>query len=290
MQIRRSIVAHQFYPGRRDDCVAEIEQCLAERGLPASLPDGIVAGIVPHAGWVFSGALAAMVFAALKRQYTQIDVFVILGTAHSDVGSGPVVGTETSWETPLGQIDVAEDLVDQLVKAGRVGVSRVAHRSEHSVEVQVPFVQYCYPGAQLCPIVVPASLEAIPLGEWLGQRIRSADRRIVCLGSTDLTHYGPQYGFVPMGRGREGIHWAAQVNDRRFIDLALNVDPGGLLAGASENAYACGPGAAAAAVAAAKAFGKTSGQLLAYTNSHRVMADKMEAFSPDSVGYAAMVF
>ena len=290
MQTRRPIVAHQFYPGRPKECIAEIEQCLRGASLPASLPDKIIAGIVPHAGWVFSGDLAAMVFAALRRQYDGIEVFVILGAAHRFAGSKPVVGPEGDWETPLGRVVVDRELVDQLVHAGRVGLSTAAHRMEHSIEVQVPFVQFCFPQARICPIVVPPTLDAISLGQWLGQWIRDQDRSIVCLASTDLTHYGPGYGFVPKGSGREGIRWAAEVNDRRFIDLAAAMEPLQMLTEAAENVNACGPGAAAAAVAAAKAFGKTMGQLLAYTNSHRVMADKTATFSLDSVGYAAMVF
>jgi len=290
MQIRRPIVAHQFYPGQREDCVAEIEQHLSEGNLPAVLPDKIVAGIVPHAGWVFSGDLAGLVFAAFRCQYDHVEVFVILGAAHSYVGAQPVVGPETYWETPLGRIEVNREWIDRLLKAGWVGQSNTAHRSEHSIEVQVPFIQYSFPRAQICPIVVPPTAQAVPLGQCLGEWIRGQDRPIVCLASTDLTHYGPRYGFVPQGSGREGIQWAAQVNDRRFIDLALAMKPEQMLTEAAENVNACGPGAAAAAVAAAKAFGKTEGQLLAYTNSHRVMADKMDTFSLDSVGYAAMVF
>jgi MEMO1 family protein len=290
MQIRRPIVAHQFYPGQREDCIAQIEQCLSAGNPPDVLPDKIVAGIVPHAGWDFSGDLAGLVFASLRRQYDPIELFVILGAAHRYGGAQPVVGPETCWETPIGQIEVNREWIDRLVKAGVVVQSATAHRMEHSIEVQVPFVQHCFPKARICPIVVPPTAQAVPLGQRLGEWIQGQDRPIVCLASTDLTHYGPRYGFVPQGHGREGIQWAAQINDRRFIDLALAMEPEQMLVEASENANACGPGAAATAVAAAKVFGKTGGQLLAYTNSHRVMADKMDSFSLDSVGYAAMVF
>jgi len=290
MQIRKPVVARQFYPGLRDDCIAEIEQYLREACLPTVLPDKIVAGIVPHAGWMFSGALAALVFAALKSQYETIEVFVLLGAAHNYFGSKPAVGTEEYWETPLGRIEVNKDLVHRLLETEWAAASSSAHRTEHSIEVQVPFVQYAFPKAQICPIVVPPTPKAIPLGQWLGQWIHDQGKPVVCLASTDLTHYGPRYGFVPKGSGRDGIQWAAQVNDRRFIDLAIAMEPQQILAETAENANACGPGAAAACVAAAKELGKTSGQLLAYTNSHCVMADKMDTFSLDSVGYAAMVF
>jgi AmmeMemoRadiSam system protein B len=115
-------------------------------------------------------------------------------------------------------------------------------------------------------------------------------RKIVCLGSTDLTHYGPRYGFVPQGTGREALQWAHEVNDREFVDLALELKPAELLACAARNGNACGPGATASTVAAAKGLGCERGLLLAQTNSGEVMREKMGTTSTDSVGYAAIVF
>ncbi len=93
-----------------------------------------------------------------------------------------------------------------------------------------------------------------------------------------------------MGAGAEGVDWASRVNDKQFIDVALKLDPEGLLAGAAENFNACGAGAAAAAIAVAKKVGKSTGLLLAQTNSNEVMLRKMGTYSQDSVGYAAIVF
>jgi hypothetical protein len=157
--------------------------------------------------------------------------------------------------------------------------------------VQVPFVQHLFAGAKILPIIVPPIVQAVSLGTKVGDIIgREHSKRIVCIGSTDLTHYGPRYGFVPMGTGSEALAWASTVNDQRFIDLALKLQARELLAGAAENCNACGPGAAAAAIAAAKQLGKTEGLLLAHTNSNDVMLREMETASLDSVGYAAIVF
>jgi AmmeMemoRadiSam system protein B len=128
------------------------------------------------------------------------------------------------------------------------------------------------------------------LGTTIGDIISGSDKKIVCIGSTDLTHYGPRYGFTPMGAGVEGLKWASDVNDRKFIDLALEMAADGMLVEAAENGNACGAGAAAAAVATAKRLGKTQGVLLAYTNSNEVMQREMGASSTDSVGYAAIAF
>ena len=125
------------------------------------------------------------------------------------------------------------------------------------MEVQVPFIQYLFPKARILPILTPPAEQAIHLGEIVGSIISSDDeRKIVCLGSTDLTHYGPRYGFTPMGAGKDALKWAIEVNDKQFIDYSLKMQPDKMLESANENYNACGAGAAAAAVAVAKYLGK----------------------------------
>lgn len=291
MQIRKPIVAGQFYPGRYDACVEEINECLDESTLSESLPETIAAGIVPHAGWAFSGRLAAMVFSAIKQQHEKVNTFIIFGAAHGYFGPSPAVYDRGSWTTPLGQAAIDEELADAVLSGNTAVSNPQAHGAEHSIEVQVPFIQYLFAGAKILPILTPPSGQAIAVGETVGGII-SADehKKIVCIGSTDLTHYGPRYGFTPMGTGHEALHWASRVNDREFIDLALKLKPQGILTSAAENCNACGAGAAAAAVAAAKKLGKTKGLLLAHTNSNEVTTGKTGTTSADSVGYAAIVF
>lgn len=290
MRTRTPVVAGQFYPGSRDGCLEEIREALASRPVDGPLPEPIVGGIVPHAGWTFSGDVAAMVFAAVKKQRATVDTFIIFGTAHSYFGPRPAIDDSSSWQTPLGVIAIDSAFRDALLARKVVVRDSEAHQYEHSVEVQVPFVQHLFPEAKLVPIVTPPVDTAIALGEAVAELIAAEGRTAVCIGSTDLTHYGPRYGFTPMGRGSEGLQWAANVNDRQFIDLALSLDAERLLSEAIEKANACGPGAAAAATAAARKLGTTKGQLLAYTNSNEIMRSKMGTTSRDSVGYAAIVF
>jgi AmmeMemoRadiSam system protein B len=291
MQKRKSIVAGQFYPGQHDSCVDEINECLDARTLSEPLPDTIVAGIVPHAGWTFSGSLAALVFLAIKQQHEKVHTFVIFGAAHGYFGQSPAVYDRGSWITPLGEIAVDEELADAVLSAGSVVSDASAHRAEHSIEVQVPFVQYLFPGAKILPVIVPPREQAVALGNSIGQIVNKDEhKKIVCIGSTDLTHYGPRYGFTPMGVSEDALKWADSVNDKKFIDLALKLEPERLLASAAENCNACGAGAAAAAIAAAKQIGKTEGLLLVHANSNEVMLRKMGTTSADSVGYAAIVF
>jgi len=290
MRTRKPAVAGQFYPGEHDQCLAEISE-FAKREITAPLPDTIVAGIVPHAGWTFSGQLAVMAISAIKQRHEKVDTFVIFGAVHRHFGVKPAVYDEGVWVTPLGQIAIDEDLAGKVLSKADALVDVDAHQHEHSIEVQIPLVQHFFPNARILPILVPPTECALPLGDAVGEIIATeAGKKIVCLGSTDLTHYGPRYGFTPMGIASDGYKWANDVNDRQFIDLALKLEPEELLNNANENCNACGPGAAAATVAAAKKLGKTEGVLLAHTNSNEVMLEKMEMTNTDTVGYAAIVF
>jgi AmmeMemoRadiSam system protein B len=291
MQTRKPIVAGQFYPGQHNSCVDEVNEYIAQIPVFDELPEEIAAGIVPHAGWMFSGAPALMVFSAIKQRHEKVNTFVIFGAAHSYFSSVPGVYDRGSWLTPMGEVVIDEELADKLLKTGAAQSNPDVHRSEHSIEVQVPFIQYLFAGAKILPIVTPPMQQALKLGEAVGEIISAeGNKKIVCIGSTDLTHYGPRYGFTPMGTGADALKWSTEVNDRKFIDLALKLDPEGMLASSTENCNACGGGAAAAAVAAAKKLGKTKGLLLAHTDSNKVMKEKMGTSSADSVGYAAIVF
>jgi AmmeMemoRadiSam system protein B len=291
MQTRKPIVAGQFYPGQNDSCIDRINECRDAKTLDQVLPETIVAGVVPHAGWTFSGPLAALVFSAIKQQHEKVHTFVIFGAAHGYFGSSPAVYHRGSWLTPLGEIFIDEELADDVLNSSPSLSDPNAHRNEHSIEVQIPFIQYLFRGAKILPIIVPPREQAVALGESIGSIIAdNQNKKIVCLGSTDLTHYGPRYGFTPMGVNSEALKWAVDVNDRMFIDLALKLKPQRLLANAAENCNACGAGATAAAMAAAKQLGKTEGVLLAHTNSNEIMLRNMNTTSADSVGYAAIIF
>ncbi len=300
MQIREPAVAGQFYPEDRETCLAELRACLPAQVPQEGVPDPLVGGLVPHAGWTFSGALAALVFATIKHRRAHVDTFVIFGAAHGYFGAQPVIDGSDAWDTPLGRTYLDEPLRETLRGSGTALIDSSAHRREHSIEVQVPFLQVLFPEARLVPVIVPANDSALRVGAAVADAsvARSGGKAgqgsnppsLAFLGSTDLTHYGPRYGFTPMGVGSEALHWAREVNDRQFIDLALALEPERLLANALENGNACGPGAAAAALAAAQRLGAEHGVLLAHTDSNEVMLREMGTTGRESVGYAAIVF
>ncbi len=287
--MRKPIVSGQFYPHSQAQCLTELQQCLSERTVKGHLPETIVGGIVPHAGWFFSGSLAAMVFSAIKKQNEIVDTFVIFGASHSYFGT-PVVYEAGSWQSPLGEVAIDEEFAAAAVVEGPAASDSSAHSHEHSIEVQIPFIQHLFSDAKIVPILTPPLDDTIELGKRLGKIAKESDKRIVFIGSTDLTHYGPRYGFAPMGTGDKAIEWASKVNDGKFIAHALKLDAESVLETASQNHSACGAGAVAATIMAARQFNREQGVLLAHTNSNSVMAEKMATTSTESVGYAAIVY
>lgn len=289
--VRKPVVAGQFYGGTVTQCSDELESCLKSADLSGSLPDKIVGGIVPHAGWIFSGKLAAMVFKAVMAANGDVDTFVLLGAAHRFWGTEAAVYDKGSWTSPLGEIKVDEDLAAKIIEGSCAQSNPQAHNGEHSIEVQIPFIQTLFPNAGMVPIIVPGQDDATSLGQDIGKIVsKQNEKKIVCIASTDLTHYGPRYGFAPKGVGAESLEWAKQVNDMKVINDALKMDSKQFQRHAIEDSSACGPGAVCAVIAAAKQLGADKGILLAHTTSNEVMIEAFGQQSDESVGYAAVVF
>ena len=291
MAIRIAAVAGQFYEASPDACRSHLQRLLPTAPVNADLPERIVCGIVPHAGWLFSGKLAALVFAAIKQQQA-VDTFVILGAVHAASRPHGMLYDSGSWGTPLGAVAVDEELAEAIAaEAGDlVCVDCDSHSREHSIEVQAPIIQYLFDEAKIVPLMVPPFNGAHDLGDAVAGAIAQSDKNIVCIASTDLTHYGPSYGFTPRGSSAEAIRWAKEENDRFFINLALTMQADKLVDSALMYGSACGAGAVAATVAAAQKLGAEKGYLLAHTTSAEVFREDFGKGSDDSVGYAAMVF
>lgn len=289
MSKRKPIVAGQFYPQYAESIIARMKAYFAEQSFDAQLPSPIVGGIVPHAGWTFSGELAAMVFGAIKQQNSQVDTFILFGAGHSYYGKNAGLYSQGSWESPLGDIEIDQALAQRISDTQLAVDDPMAHEAEHSIEVVVPFVQYMFDRARIVPITTPASGNAAALGKAVAGIIQNSPNKIVCIGSTDLTHYGPHYGYTPMGFTESGFDWAKNVNDKLFIDSALKLEADSIVSQSLNNTNACGPGAAAAVLAAAKQMGRESATLLGHTTSREVMQQQLGTESQDSVGYAAIV-
>jgi len=291
MDLRQPVVAGQFYPASPSQCRRQIQEMIDARATPDHLPSLILAGVVPHAGWVFSGDLAALVFNAIKKRQT-VDTFILFGAIHTVRTSRALLFAHGVWQSPLGPIAVDENLCEHiLLNCKDLFENRPeAHIREHSLEVQIPIIQTLFPQARIVPILVPPTDQAHEVGEALASLITSIDKKIVAIASSDLTHYGPNYGYTPMGIGPSGNSWAKETNDKYFIDLALAMQAETLVESEIMYHNACGAGAVAAAVALANKLGAERGQLLAQTCSAEIMREKFGRSDANSVGYAAMIF
>jgi AmmeMemoRadiSam system protein B len=180
--------------------------------------------------------------------------------------------------------DVAEKLLGAL--AGDVIEDPNAHEGEHSLEVQLPFIKYLCPDAKIVPIAVPPDENAHLTGRKIGEAAAAMGKKIAVVGTTDLTHYGDAYGFIPFGYGDKAKQQMEE-SDSRIIKLALMMRSDEIRREAQKNHNACGSGALAATVAAAKAMGAGKGYLLQYTTSYDVMP---EGEFEMAVGYAGILF
>lgn len=293
MPIRPPAFAGTFYPREREACAREVGNCLAvaRDGRGDGGRGRIVGGIVPHAGWVCSGAVAARVIDAIAGQ-RQPDVVVVFGAVHVGLeGPESYLYPSGAWETPLGLATVDEALASRLCEGSDlIEAAPRVHAREHSIEVEVPLVQHLLPESRIVPIMVPAIENAAVVGAAVGQLCKETALDVIFLASTDLTHYGPSYGFAPRGVGVEALRWAKEINDRRIIDVMLALNEGGVVKEARTNWNACGAGAVAATIAACKAMGAARGELLVQTTSYEVLRDRYGEPPTDAVGYAGVVF
>lgn len=281
-----SWAAGGFYPTGESACRTALERHLS-RDLPEIEINEPVAGIFPHAGWVFSGPTAGLVFKALGA-CTSPKTIISFGAVHVPGVRKASAIAEGRWKTPLGDIEIDSGLAAKILDGckGIVVENPGAHADEHSLEVAMPFVKMVFPDAKLLPIMVPPDELAATVGSQIGEIISPDKKDILVIGSTDMTHYGERFGFTPAGKGPDSVKWVKEVNDRGLIDIILKMDAESVVAETSKNHSACGGGAIAATVAAAKAMGAQKAQLLEHTTSYDVSPDKDHSIF---VGYTGFI-
>jgi len=285
---RPPAVAGLFYPASAAECRAGILRCRA--AAPERIPAGrrAVAALAPHAGWAFSGPTMAAALAPLEAE--DPDLVILFGADHHGLRRGRCsVDPSGAWRTPVGDAAVDGEVAAALAADPASGVDPApeAHGPEHSIEVLVPFLVAALPGARILPVIVPPGAGGAAAGEAAVRAARRCGRRAVAVGSSDLTHYGERYGFLPRGIGAAAHRWSKEENDREILDRAAAFDPAGVEASFRRRRNACGPGAMAAVAAAARALGADRAALLRHTTSAEVLGEE----EPDAwVGYAAMVY
>ena len=281
MSKRKRNLPRGWYPWDGKDCKKEIESYLEGWSPPRELSIKGLGGIVPHAGWYFSGRLTARVFSSLKSE-RKVELVVVYG-GHLAPEDIPRIVAEEFWETPFGEIEIHTDFVKNLMK--RIETKKESSSSgDNTIEIQLAMVKHFFPEAKLLAIRSPISLKAKALGKTVAEIAKKEGIHILAIGSTDLTHYGPNYGFLKKGTGPSAVEWVKKENDKGLIDRALKMDTEGVLKHALENDSACSAGAAASAMATCKSLGAEKGILLDYYTSYDILPD--ESF----VGYAGILY
>jgi hypothetical protein len=247
-----------------------------ERSIVPGAATGIAA-VVPHAGWEYSGSLSLEVLSRIARG---MDTIVIIG-GHLGPADGILCAFEDAYDTPLGPVPADRELLDTLREALPVHEDRYA---DNTVEIQLPFVRHLFPQCKALGMRASPSRDAERLGKALAQAGRALGRRLAVAGSTDLTHYGPNYGFAPAGNGEEALAWVREVNDRRFIECLLALDFEAALERSLRDRSACSAGGALAAMSFARDSGALKGELVRYMTSYEVHPS--ESF----VGYAGIIY
>lgn len=283
MATRRSEFAGSWYPSGKSQCQKAIEE-FVDTGKPCPSEGKFVGGIVPHAGWVYSGKVACSVIRCLHSTGTRPDTIAIFGK-HLHSGSRNYIMKEGRWATPLGELEVDQDLAGELM-AMFPFVQETPSRNEpdNTIELQLPFIKYFFPDSMILPVGVPPAVGSLEIGKAVPELAKAKGRKIMIIGSTDLTHYGPNYDFMPAGRGEAAVNWVKNENDKRVRDLILKMDAAGVIEESLSNRNACCAGAVGTAIAAAGKLGAGRGIELFYTTSYDIKADS------SFVGYTGILF
>ena len=283
--MRYPAVAGGFYERSRDALVRQIKECYTHPLGPGRVPDvrrgerRLVGLVVPHAGYMYSGPVAAHSYAALAADGWPRS-FVILGPNHHGQGA-PLALTKHDWQTPLGTVTIDVDLHAALSKPP-LEEDILAHRDEHSIEVQLPFLQSLHDAVSFVPICMAFQEYevAAEVGELVADAVKGRDA--VLIASSDFTHVGPQYLQLPP-RGMSAPDFAKE-QDSKAIEMILALDAKRFTAKVAQAEISmCGYGPVAAMLTAAKRLGADRVKLLRYATSSDVSRDSHMA-----VGYGAI--
>ena len=273
MQIREYSLQEGWYPRDRE----EVSRFLSkhDRSGPFSR-----AAISPHAGWFYSGRLSAIASSCLQPE---AETVAVLG-GHLPAGSPRLFAMEDAVKTPFGPMPIDTELRSVLQKD--LGGTEDRFR-DNTVEVLLPMVRFFFPQAKLLWLRLPSEISSFDAGKIIAQAAAELNRKINVLASTDLTHYGRNYGFSPQGTGTAALRWVRDVNDANFISAVTAGQIDEVLRCAERERSACSAGAVLGAMGFAEEAGLGSARLLEYATS----VDALDGETPDSfVGYAAFAF
>jgi MEMO1 family protein len=291
---RPPAVAGMFYPADAAGCRrATAELFAAAKPALATHAGQLISpglgAIVPHAGWVCSGTVAAESILALAGLRPRVDVIVVFGAIHTPAPiDRAVFDSHARWATPDGESSVSRPLRETLSEKSSLFVTDDRfHEREHAVEVELPLIHAAWPGSLVLPVEVPPEPSAVEIGTNVARAVAAAGLSAVYLASSDMTHYGPNYRFTPAGVGQPALEWAME-NDRRILRLVTDMTPEKIVPEARTRFNACGAGAIAAMMAACQEQGARKAIVLRHTNSYQTLARVAPQSAANAVGYAAV--
>lgn len=279
-RVRYPSQAGAFYAGSAESLRKQIESCFTHRFGPGKTskvvengPREIVGLVCPHAGYMYSGPVAANSYYKLALD-GNLDTVVVLGPNHQGVGSGLATVDEGVWRTPLGDVEIDANTAKDIVReSAMIDVDESAHRYEHSIEVQIPFVQYTH-GSSFKIVPICFLMQDLESSREVGNVLAKvlSGKNTVIIASTDLTHYEPQR--TAEEKDRKAIHAMLEMDEELLYSTIQN-----------HNISACGYGPVIALITAAKKLNARDAELLCYKTSGDITGDRSAV-----VGYAAISF
>ncbi len=269
--VRKPAVAGQFYP----QAASEVNAALDKLVHPAVSAREAIAVICPHAGWMYSGCTAGLVYSAVQVP----DCVILVGPNHHGIGSRYAVFSSGAWQTPIGSVPVAEPLASSLLdNCELLAEDERAHVQEHSLEVQLPMLLRANPGVHVVPLLIggpwPESGgrdELRQISAAIAQSVQEFGKPVLLIASTDLDHYEDQE--------------TSNIKDKLALDAVVNLDPDALMDRVIEKEISmCGVAATCIVLWAGKALGATHAELVDYRTSGDVSGDFTRV-----VGYGGVV-
>ena len=281
MSARKPVVAGQFYLANTEELKDQIKSCFLSEFGPGKLPEKdrtkkIVGAIAPHAGYQFSGPGAAFTYKEIAE--TKIpDTYLLLGPNH--MGYHSSISVE-DWETPLGTAKNDSEFGKTLAKNSKLEINEKAHSTEHSIEVQIPFLQFTAKEFKISPVMISHDLSYQEIAEAIRKTAEQLKRNIIVIASSDFTHYGPDYGYEPFKTNvkknlyeldKGAIELIKKLSTEKYLDYV-----------AEKQATICGQLPIAVLMDSVK---PKKAELLKYYTSGDILGDYTNA-----VGYASIIF
>ena len=265
MSLRKALFMGSWYPAKSNECEKLIKEYLKD--YKKCSRSNIVGGVVPHAGWYFSGSIACNVIYNLSLN-KKPDVFIIMGM-HLQENSLPYITNKGAFETPFGNINVDEELAQELLSKFNFIVEDESNFiPDNTIEVNLPFIKYFFPDTKILSLGIMPNNDCFKIADYLLSIIKKQNINFCIVASTDLTHYGKDYGFCNKESTKEALEFVKEENDKKIIDAILNLDEKLILKIAKKYKNACCSGSLACMVSLAKNFTNEKPEVIAYSTSY----------------------